>query len=658
MRLRVVREYNDIFLAVLDIIPGSMYNIHIEEWKEAITVAEKIPLKEMAERWNLTERRLSTLCREGKIPGAEKQRKKWVIPEDAQRPADGRIKTGAYRKTERAGERLLPLPIGVSSYRLASTEYYYVDKTLMIRDFIDERPMVTLFTRPRRFGKTLNMDMLRTYFEKSDEDTSVYFRDKKIWTCGKKYRDYQGKYPVIFLTFKDVKFDSWAESFSAIRDIFAKEALRHKELQTSDNCNEYEKRFYGELASGNATEVELSSALLTLSAMLHSHYGIAPIIIIDEYDTPIQQGHMKGYYDKVVQFMRNLFSGGFKDNPHLSFGFLTGILRVAKESIFSGMNNLSINSVLDNKYSSYFGFTSDNVREMAVYYGAADKYDEICQWYDGYRFGKTDIFNPWSVVNYFSNECEPRPFWLSTGSNDVIGEVLAEADGEIYERLTALVNGETFTTFIDTGVIYPQIRNNPSTIYSFLLVTGYLKALRTAPSFNGDFMCEVSLPNREISLVYNKEILQRLSGVFPQPTAIAIQEAIFSGDNIRLKTQIQTLLTRSVSSFDTSGENFYHGFMLGLCALFGGAFVTSNRESGDGRYDIQLKPRRKGLPGILIELKAAKNCNDEKLKELAGVALRQINEKKYDTELKEAGVEMICKYGVAFCGKHVEITSE
>ena len=343
----------------------------------------------------------------------------------------------------------LKLPVGIEDFaEIRQAGFYYVDKTKFIEQLLDGWGKVNLFTRPRRFGKTLNMDMLRTYFEKSDKDTSVYFRDKKIWACGQKYLDYQGKYPVIFLTFKDVKFDTWEETFAAIRDIFAKETRRHKELLASDKCDEYSKKTYARLADGKVSEVELASALLDLSSMLHKHYAVAPIIIIDEYDTPIQ-GYQKDYYDKVIRFMRNLFSGGFKDNQHLSFGFLTGILRVAKESIFSGMNNLSINSVLDNKYSTYFGFTADEVMEMAEYYGAADKYDEICQWYDGYRFGKTEIFNPWSVVNYFSNECEPRPFWVSTGSNDIIGEVLAQADEEIYNRLTSLVNGKTFTTFID-----------------------------------------------------------------------------------------------------------------------------------------------------------------------------------------------------------------
>ncbi len=550
----------------------------------------------------------------------------------------------------------LPLPVGVSDYCLASSEYYYIDKTMMIKDFIDERPLVTLFTRPRRFGKTLNMDMLRTFFEKTDKDTSIYFKDKKIWACGEKYQQYQGKYPVIFLTFKDVKYDTWAETFDAIKNIFAKEVQRHAELRTSEKCDEYDKQLYENLAVGNVNEVKLSSALLDLSDMLHKHYEIAPIIIIDEYDTPIQQGYMKDYYDKIILFMRNLFSGGFKDNKHLSFGFLTGILRVSKESIFSGMNNLVINSVLDNKYSTYFGFISDEVKEMAEYYGAADKYDEICKWYDGYQFGKTEIFNPWSVINYFSNECEPRAFWVSTGSNDIIGQVIEEADAEIYNRLTSLVNGGTFTTYIDTGVIYPQIKSNPSTIYSFLLMTGYLKVLKTTSVFNGDFMCEVALPNREISYVYHKEILNRLENMIPQSTAISIQEAIFSGNNEKLKELIQTLLIQSVSTFDTAGENFYHGFMLGICALVGGFFVTSNRESGNGRYDIQLKPMKEGLPGILIELKAEKKCTEERLKELSEIALKQIIDKKYDTELMADGVKIIYKYGVAFSGKMVEIT--
>lgn len=552
----------------------------------------------------------------------------------------------------------LPLPIGIADYRLASTEYYYIDKTLMIKEFLDERPMVSLFTRPRRFGKTLNMDMLRTFFEKTAEDTSVYFRDKAIWQCGERYRSYQGKYPVIFLTFKDVKFTTWQETFQSIRELIAKEAYRHIELKDSDRCDAFDKKAFLRLQQGNADETELANALADLSLALHKHYGIAPIIIIDEYDIPIQQGYMQGFYDKVILFMRNLFSGGLKDNKHLSYGFLTGILRVAKESIFSGLNNLVINSVLDNKYSEYFGFTASEVQQMAAYYGVADKYAELCAWYDGYRFGRTEIFNPWSVINYFNNGCEPRAFWQTTGRNDIIGEIIGVADAEIYERLTSLVNGRSFVTYIDTSVIYPQIKSNPSSIYSFLLVAGYLKVLKTVPAFNGDFMCEVALPNKEIAYVYNKEILQKLDKLIPMAAAISMQEALYSADSQKLKAVMQSLLANSVSSFDTAGENFYHGFMLGLCALLSNAYVTSNREAGDGRYDIQLMPKNVALPGILIELKAEKHADAEQLKKLAAIALKQINDKNYAADMQIHGVKTIYKYGVAFSGKKVEIEVE
>jgi len=610
--------------------------------------------KEAASLWGITDRQVSKLCGKGRVKGAIKDGRSWLIPIDTVKPADGRVKPiSQIRQPD------LPLPIGISDYRLASTEYYYIDKTMMIKDFLDERPMVSLFTRPRRFGKTLNMDMIRTFFEKTDEDTSIYFKDKKIWVCGKKYREHQGKYPVIFLSFKDIKFNTWEETFDAICDIFTKEASRHIELQISEKCNAYEKAYFEKLLLGKVTAVELSGALATLSLMLHEHHGIAPIIIIDEYDTPIQQGHVKGFYDDVVGFMRNLFSGGLKDNKHLSYGFLTGILRVAKESIFSGLNNLKINSILDKKYSSYFGLTPEEVKEMTLYYGVSEKYEEICKWYDGYRFGETEIFNPWSVINYFSNDCQVRAYWQSTGSNDIIGEILEEADETIFEKLNALMQDESFLTYIDTGVIYPQVRSNPSSVYSFLLVAGYLKVIKSDPSFSGDFMCEVALPNKEIAFVYNKEILQKLNNIVPQATAISIQEAIYSGNVAAFQKHLGTLLMQSASNYDTVGENFYHGLVLGLCATLDNRYyVTSNRESGEGRYDICLCPKDSKMPGVLIELKAAKDSSDDELKKLSEKALEQINDRRYETELITKGVGDILKYGVAFSGKRVEIKSK
>ena len=618
---------------------------------EVKSMNNTMTVKEAAKLWDISERRVMILCKEGKIDGATKKGRSWVIPANAQKPADARYKKSQpMRKTPSR----LPLPIGISDYRLAVTEYYYIDKTMLIKDFIDERPMVSLFTRPRRFGKTLNMDMLRTFFEKTDEDTSVYFKDKKIWACGKKYQEYQGKYPVIFLGFKDVKKESWEETYDAIAKIIRLEFKRHPELADSEKISD--KTFYEKIVGFNANRNDYETSLFMLSQMLHEHHGKAPVIIIDEYDTPIQQGHVKGYYDEVIGFMRNLFSGGLKDNKHLSFGFMTGILRVAKESIFSGLNNLTINSILDNKYSEYFGFTQDEVKMMAEYYGAPEKYDEILAWYDGYKFGDTEIFNPWSVINYFRNECQARAYWQSTGSNDIIGEILGEATEDIYKRLNALLQGESFLTYIDTGVIYPQIKNNPSSVYSFLLVAGYLKVVRSDLAFGGDFMCEVALPNKEITFVYNKEILSKLNNIIPQATAIAIQEAIYSGDDESLQEQLGKLLIQSASCYDTAGENFYHGLVLGLCAMLDNRYIiTSNRESGEGRYDISLCPKDSKMPGIIIELKAEKDADEKELKELAKVALKQIIDKKYDTEMQTKGIKNVIKYGVAFSGKHVEI---
>lgn len=616
--------------------------------------------KEASDRWEISQRRITVLCKSGRINGAYKDADRWLIPIDAKKPADNRFKEdNLYMAKCKKTTKRLPLPIGISDYRKASSEYYYVDKTLLIRDFIDERPQVSLFTRPRRFGKTLNMDMLRVFFEKSDEDTSIYFQDKKIWECGKEYREYQGKYPVIYVTFKDVKCETWEMAYDFISKILRNEFERHHELLKSDKISLYEKNYLIGVLNGEANTNDIAMSFLNLSRMLHTHYGIAPIIIIDEYDTPIQQGHMRGYYDEVIDFMRILFSGGLKDNPHLSYGFLTGILRVAKESIFSGLNNLKINSILDYHYSEYFGFTSDEVQQIAAYYGVPEKYNELCEWYDGYRFGKTEIFNPWSVVGYFSNGCIPKAFWQSTGSNDIISEILATATTETMERLELLMRGRSFVTHIDAGVIYPQIQKNPSSIYSFLLVTGYLKVIACSQTFGGDYMCEVALPNKEIAYVYSKEILSQLERVIPISAAIAIQEAIYSMDIAALQMRLEQFLIHTISYHDAANETFYHGLVLGLCAVMDNRYrVTSNREVGKGRFDIQMIPIDNKLPGILIELKAEKSCGDEKLSVLAKCALEQMNERQYDEDLNAMSVNKILKYGIAFSGKSVCVKAE
>ena len=614
-------------------------------------------IREAAALWNLSERRVNELCRTGRIPGAYKEGRQWIIPDKARKPADKRRKRGDFS----VGTQLMrrPLPIGVSDFRDACANYYYVDKTMLIRDFLDERAKVSLFTRPRRFGKTLNMDMLRIFFECTAEDTSVYFKDKKIWQCGDIYTRHQGQYPVIFLTFKDVKCLNWQDTFKKIRKLISLEFMRHSELETSDALNAYEKQQYCRIAGDTADEMDYQMGLQILSLLLHKHWGQGAVVIIDEYDTPIQQGYSCSFYAEIINFMRNFFSGGLKDNPHLAFGFLTGILRVAKESIFSGLNNLKINSILDNRYSEYFGFTSGEVQKMAEYYGASGQYQVLCDWYDGYRFGDTDIFNPWSVIGFFNNGCRPKAFWQSTGSNDIIREVLASATPDIMERLEALMKGESFITHIDTGVIYPQIQKNPSSVYSFLLVAGYLKAVSCSQTYGEDYLCEVALPNKEISFVYSKEILSQLESIIPRPAAIAVQEAIYKMDADTLQKTLENFLLQTISFHDAANETFYHGLILGMCAVTDNSYrVVSNREAGEGRFDIQMIPLNRQLPGIVIELKSGKNCTESHLEELARTALRQINNLKYDAELQSMKLPSIIRIGIAFSGKKARIAAE
>ena len=443
--------------------------------------------KQKALEWGISERTVNDLCKKGRIPGAVKNGGRWQIPDEAIKPEDGRISSGRYVKT-RGQEKLRSLPIGISDYARAQSEYYYVDKTLLIKEFLDKKPMVSLFTRPRRFGKTLNMDMLRCFFEISEEDTSKYFEDTMIWQCGDAYTSHQGKYPVIFLTFKDVKFDNWQATLDKIKDLLQAEFGRHAKILNVSQLADYEKEYFSKMLNGSASYMDLTVALEKLSKMLASYYGVAPIIIIDEYDTPIQEGYSKDFYNEIIDFMRVFFSGAFKDNRNLSYGFLTGILRIAQESIFSGLNNLSVNSIMDEDYSQFFGFTSSEVYEMLQYYGMTDKMEELKEWYDG------------------------------------------------------------------------------------------------------------------------------------------------------------------------GTEGFYHGLVLGLIALMDNQYrIKSNRESGDGRYDITMFPREKKYPGIIMEFKWKADLKEEEMEQFAADALRQIDEKRYDAELIELGVAPIFKLGIAFSGKRVKV---
>ena len=552
----------------------------------------------------------------------------------------------------------LPLPIGNSDYKETSSENYYVDKTLFIKELLDENPKIILFTRPRRFGKTLNMDMLRTFFEKTAEDNSVYFTKMKIWQQGSKYTEHQGKYPVIFLSLKDARGRRWETAYEMLKYIIRTEYSRHGELEASNEITLADRIAYNKIIMDTASDSYYLFSLQALSRMLYAHYKTKPIIIIDEYDTPVQEGHINGYYDEAIEFVRTFLSAGLKDNPNMMMSVLTGILRIAKESIFSGLNSVRVFSVLDHKFSSYFGFTADEIEAMAGYYGRSEKTGEIKEWYDGYKFGNQEIYNPWSVLNYFGNDCIAMPYWVQTSENAIIREILKSSDEVAYQNLTDIMTGRELRYNIKTNIIYPRLKEPQADILGFLLMTGYLKAAETMITAQGTYQCKLKIPNKELKTVYYQEILTLITQGTGESTIRSLQAALLNNDAAKLKETLSDFMAKTISCFDGLRENYYHGLVLGLITVLeANYYLHSNRESGNGRYDIQLEPKNLHMPGIIIELKAAEKSSGDSLKSLAQTALEQIIEKKYDTELHARGIKTIYKYGEAFCNKDAEVVS-
>lgn len=459
---------------------------------------------------------------------------------------------------------------------------------------------------------------------------------------------------MISFTFKDAKFAEWPSTYAAIKNVIRDEFMRHEELFTSDRLNTVERDYLSRIQSDELSEVEYTRALLNLGRMLEKHHQSRVVILIDEYDTPIQQGHSRNFYPEVITFMRNFLSGGLKDNSSLAFGVLTGILRVSKENLFSGLNNPVVNSVLDEKYSKYFGFTEEEVNAMASYYGKKEKLKEIREWYDGYRFGKTEIYNPWSVANYFYHDCQARPYWVNTSDNEIIWEILTSLTPDIAENLFSLVQGQKVQASLNMDVIYPRITDGTDTILSFLLIAGYLRPVSDAVETEiGTFM-ELALPNKEIRRVYNSEILSWLRGTVDGNVMTGLEKALYMNDGKKLQEFLRKYMITCISSFDGALESFYHGMMLGLAAgMSSRYYIRSNRESGEGKFDLVLEPKLSSLPGIIMEFKETKNTAG--LSAVAAEALQQIEDKYYDTELKDRGIGEIVKYGIAFAGKNVEI---
>lgn len=568
------------------------------------------------------------------------------------------------------------LPLGTSDFaKIIDDKFYYTDKSLFIKDFLDSKSEVTLFTRPRRFGKTLNMSMLKTFFEKplDGKDTSHYFKNLKIWQAGEKYRAEQGKRPVIYLTFKDIKTLDFGQALSKIRMAVFSELDRHGEIFESDKFTPLQKIRAQELLDNLNDISVLSESIKTLSFLLHKHYGEKPLVLIDEYDVPIQSGYSCGYYKEIVMFMRDFMSGAFKDNSSLYMGAITGVTRVSKESIFSGLNNIDVDTVFSRRFSQYFGFTKQEAAEMFRFYGAGDdKLKEAEDWYDGYIFGETEIYNPWSLLSYLKEDCVAETYWVNMSTNELAKDCISRLDSEDKDSLSSLISGEKANVSIASNIIYPELGQTLEQAYGLLAQAGYLKTSNARPS-DGEYICDIAIPNRELSSVYASEIINRIIKAESRKPAKDIRRAIVNGDSSSLQKYLSDFLAGMCSSLDLTAEKDYQNLMMGLFAsMRRGYYITANREAGLGRADIIIKPRLDNrecsdLPGIVLELKHYKAKAAEKrsarkmrliLEQKAEEALRQIDEKSYVADLKEAGCKSVIKYGASFSGKFVCVKTE
>ena len=548
------------------------------------------------------------------------------------------------------------MPVGVDNFReMVSRDYYFVDKTNFIKELLDNKNKVTLITRPRRFGKTLAMRMLQEFFDinAAGRDT---FKGLSISRAGEKYIQHRGKYPVIFFSLKDIATGNYQD---ALRDLCGKISDLYAEygfLAESPALNEREKEYF--LSVYNIADHEQygrdkwGKSLKMLTVYLWKHYGVKTIMLLDEYDAPIQHAWEDGYYEDMIRFMRQFYSEVLKGNDALEFAVLTGVLRVAKESIFSGLNNLKVCSVLSEDYSDIFGFTGQEVARMAADLQREDKLPEIREWYDGYSFGGSEIYNPWSVIMYFDAKCKPAPYWVNTSGNGIIKYMLDRLDGRGREDLQSLMDGNTISKQVQEGIIYEEIGSNADDLYTMLLTTGYLKCTSSQDSLLGTYM-DLQIPNLEILRLFTREIAQNFTGYRGVSDITNMMDEMLKGNAVLFEEDLNRILRNSVSYHDAAnGESFYHGMMLGFCVLLKDShIVESNRESGYGRFDLALIPTDRRYYGVIMEFKRA--ADEGQLEEKALEALAQIEELSYIAEFQQRQIEKVWKYGIAFCGKKV-----
>ena len=542
------------------------------------------------------------------------------------------------------------VPVGIEDFeRIINEDYYYVDKTLLIEELLINRAPVTLFTRPRRFGKTLNMSMIKYFFDvKNKEENKKLFENLKI--SNSEYMSEQGKYPVIFISLKDLKADTWKECLKRLKlfifDLYVEfEYIREK-------MNEWDKRKF-EKVLYEQEDADYIMSLKFLADSLYKYYGEKAIILIDEYDAPIINAFDKGYYNEAINFFQTFYSSALKTNNSLKYGILTGITRIIKEGIFSGLNNLKVDTILNKKYSEYFGLLESEVVEMLDYFGMKYKIEEVKEWYNGYIFGESEVYNPWSIVNYIDNG-EIKAYWANISGNTLLENMLNHAGESVYEDLKRFTDGESIEKYISDGTTIKSLLSNDNEIWQLLLYSGYLTKDEKQEKESDSNVYNLKIPNKEIRKYFGNMFLNRFFGTEVK-TNILIK-ALEGGDIKKFEETLGEIMINMLSHFDLDKEmeKIYQVFMIGLVGFLMGKYeIISNDESGYGRYDLAMIPIKSNEKAYLMEFKISKTKKGMEVS--AEKALKQIDEKKYDTKLKARGIKNILKIGIAFYGKEVKV---
>ena len=554
-----------------------------------------------------------------------------------------------------------PLPIGIDNFEMLITRgYYFVDKTLLIKDLLDNKAAVNLFTRPRRFGKTLNMSMLQYYFEdRRDEFTgekienSYLFEGLNIKGESEKYTKYIGKYPVINLSLKSAKQRSLDLAFQCIREEISNEFKRHKYIIESDVLKA-EKEHFMKIVNNDKDISLYITALKFLSDCLNKYHNEKVIILIDEYDVPLENAFFEGFYKEMIGFIRSLFESALKTNSSLEFSVITGCLRISKESIFTGLNNLKIISILDDRYAEHFGFTDDEVIKICEDYNMEQKYETIKQWFNGYIFGETNVYNPWSVMQYIDDlkaniNKLPKSYWANTSSNSIVKSLIERADDITKGEIEALIEGKTIEKPVHEDITYDDVYDNLDNLWNFMFFTGYFKKISERMDENTqENFVELAIPNLEVKYIFRTKILKWFNEQIKLYDMTKMFNAIVNKEPELFEVELNNLLLDTIS-FNDAYENFYHGFLAGVLSNMKGYIVKSNREGGTGRSDLFIKSvSRRGI-AIVIEFKIANDIDD--LEKKADEAIEQIEDRKYEMELRSEGYKNIFKYGIAFYKK-------